>query len=393
MFRNFSKVCVLIGAYTLFSTSYDLSHAYYKYYQRVPRPLSSLYGPGPVLITGATSGLGLSYAHAFAAKGHDIILLARNNEKLKEIKENLEKTFPFTKIHLISLDLSSLDIAEYEKLVKELGEYDISILVNNAACFSKKNCGSFDVNEIKELIACNCLAPVIFTKIMKEKSRKLGVFKINEKNIEIHDIIEKIDVMEENIKPTTEIVENRENPEISLISPENTLNPLTPPPPIETFEKPAISHEISLISPETPSNPPIETSEKHEIPLISHIPHENAVINIGSASVDIEAFSTSDIYFSTKSYMNSFSRTQSLQISKPKTHIYTIFPGLLRTSMYQKFAGVYESFIDGLLLENTDYFTKQTVRCLGYEEEIYGSERQAFMHYAFKYLLNRWVNI
>ena len=42
-----------------------------------------------VLITGATSGIGYEFAKIFASNNYNLILCARNKEKLKKIKENL----------------------------------------------------------------------------------------------------------------------------------------------------------------------------------------------------------------------------------------------------------------------------------------------------------------
>ena len=45
-----------------------------------------------VLITGATSGIGEACARRFARGGYDLVLTGRNEEKLKGLREELEKT-------------------------------------------------------------------------------------------------------------------------------------------------------------------------------------------------------------------------------------------------------------------------------------------------------------
>lgn len=42
-------------------------------------------------ITGATSGIGLASARALAGKGYDLVIAARNGEKLEQVKKDIEK--------------------------------------------------------------------------------------------------------------------------------------------------------------------------------------------------------------------------------------------------------------------------------------------------------------
>ena len=54
-----------------------------------------------VLITGASSGIGADMARVFAKKQYELILVARREEKLEQLKKELN-----TKVTIISLDLS-----------------------------------------------------------------------------------------------------------------------------------------------------------------------------------------------------------------------------------------------------------------------------------------------
>ena len=53
------------------------------------------------LITGASSGIGRKIAEELDERGYDLVLVARNKEKLKEVKDNLNtKNIIFSRIYL-----------------------------------------------------------------------------------------------------------------------------------------------------------------------------------------------------------------------------------------------------------------------------------------------------
>lgn len=78
-----------------------------------------------VLITGASSGIGLELAKIFAANNYDLVLVARNIQEL----ETLARTWSVNTVCL-SCDLSQ--ISNVKKLVEELETREIKILINNA---------------------------------------------------------------------------------------------------------------------------------------------------------------------------------------------------------------------------------------------------------------------
>jgi 3-hydroxy acid dehydrogenase/malonic semialdehyde reductase len=83
------------------------------------------------LITGATSGIGKSIAMLFAEKGWDLIITGRREERLKELKSELEKKYKTKAITLC------FDIRKNEQVEKALGSLGdiaskIDLLVNNA---------------------------------------------------------------------------------------------------------------------------------------------------------------------------------------------------------------------------------------------------------------------
>lgn len=83
------------------------------------------------LITGASSGIGRELAALFAADGHDLIITARRQSKLSEVKRTLERRY-HVRVETVALDLSEPDAP------RNLHDYTVSHgltvdhLVNNA---------------------------------------------------------------------------------------------------------------------------------------------------------------------------------------------------------------------------------------------------------------------
>lgn len=128
-----------------------------------------------VLITGASSGIGKGYAYEFGKRGYNLILVARNQNKLTEIQSDLIGSYSIS-VHLFIMDLSEIDAAS--SLLNQVKTKDLSvdILINNAG-FSTK--GLFDSSDfgvqrremILNMVTLTELA-YLFTKEWSGKSDK-----------------------------------------------------------------------------------------------------------------------------------------------------------------------------------------------------------------------------
>jgi len=86
--------------------------------------------PGKVFITGASSGIGASYAKAFAKNGFDLVLLARRKDRLQALANQLESDDSI-RCEIISADLAEKE--EIEKVTRHIRQIDnLDILINNA---------------------------------------------------------------------------------------------------------------------------------------------------------------------------------------------------------------------------------------------------------------------
>ncbi len=117
------------------------------------------------LITGASSGIGREMAKYLSELGCNLILVARDKEKLEQLQSELK-----SKSQIIVLDLSS------EQKVKELyvlcRNYDIDILINNAGF---GDCGYFtstDLSNELNMLDVNIRAVHILTKMFLRDMKK-----------------------------------------------------------------------------------------------------------------------------------------------------------------------------------------------------------------------------
>ncbi len=117
------------------------------------------------LITGASSGIGREMAKILSRKGYDIIAVARREDKLLSLKEEL-----LTNTEIMCLDVTKRE--DLEKIAKKL--YEVDIFINNAGFGVFGDFCSSDLEKELQMIETNVKAVHILTKMaakaFKEKN-------------------------------------------------------------------------------------------------------------------------------------------------------------------------------------------------------------------------------
>ena len=104
---------------------------------------------GAVLITGASTGIGAIYADRLARRGYDLILVARNQDKLNALAKKLT-TETGRSIEVVAADLTKTsERVQVEKILRE--DASITMLVNNAGIGAIKPLLDTDVNKLDEM--------------------------------------------------------------------------------------------------------------------------------------------------------------------------------------------------------------------------------------------------
>lgn len=116
---------------------------------------------GVALITGASSGIGAVYAERLARRGHDLILVARREDRLKALAQKISAGTG-RKVEIVIADLGDRDSS---KRVEEILRNDarISLLVNNAGAAAVTPLLNSDVDQMSEMIDLNVNALVRLT--------------------------------------------------------------------------------------------------------------------------------------------------------------------------------------------------------------------------------------
>lgn len=120
-----------------------------------------------ILVTGASSGIGRATAIECSRLGAKLIIVGRNEERLRETFSQLEGEGHTLKV----LDLT--DVNTLEMFVKELPE--INGCVNNAGIGGKQPIAFIKREELRRILDINTLVPVCLTQLLiKMKKMKRG---------------------------------------------------------------------------------------------------------------------------------------------------------------------------------------------------------------------------
>jgi len=112
------------------------------------------------LITGASSGIGLDLAHLFAADGHDVVLVARSEGKLRDLARELEAKHG-VKAHVLVADLAK-SAAPREVFERAPA---VDILVNNAGYGLTGKFAETELQTELDMIQVNIAALTHLTKL------------------------------------------------------------------------------------------------------------------------------------------------------------------------------------------------------------------------------------
>jgi short-subunit dehydrogenase len=109
-----------------------------------------------VLITGASSGIGATYAERFARRGHDLVLVARDKARLAALAAGLRQE------HGVAVDVLPADLTQRDELAtveaRLRDDARIGILINNAGIAQSGGFVEQSADSIEQLVTLNTTA-------------------------------------------------------------------------------------------------------------------------------------------------------------------------------------------------------------------------------------------
>lgn len=119
-----------------------------------------------VLITGASAGIGREFARQLADRASSLVLVARRQERLEELRHELTKRNPNLTVHVRETDLSDdravvelFNWLEREKLA-------IDLLINNAGLGDMGSFATSELQRVNEMLAVNVTALTLLTRLL-----------------------------------------------------------------------------------------------------------------------------------------------------------------------------------------------------------------------------------
>ncbi|AHV99622.1 SDR family NAD(P)-dependent oxidoreductase [Paenibacillus sabinae] len=115
------------------------------------------------VITGASAGIGYATAKAFAKRKKNIILVARREHNLNELKREILQEAPELDIVIKAVDVSVSQ--NVHQLYRELNSYEIETWINNAGFGNYESVSGQDLDKIETMLRLNVEALTIFSSL------------------------------------------------------------------------------------------------------------------------------------------------------------------------------------------------------------------------------------
>lgn len=169
------NICYYLGLYILIWACVRPVKSLIAFFlhRRKPTDLGQRYGRNSfVLVTGASDGIGRAYCEFFAKQGLNLLMVARNKEKMEGVKNAILKTSPRADIRFIIKDFTeALKPGFFDEFEKAKADFDVSVVVNNVGILGHPdNTADYVMDRlplkcVKDVVAVNLTAQAALHRI------------------------------------------------------------------------------------------------------------------------------------------------------------------------------------------------------------------------------------
>jgi len=176
--ENVPAIVVYLGLFVLLNRLWRLVDYLWFYFLRPATDRKFLHGTSPyVVITGSTDGIGKSLAKILYAKGFNLILHGRNEEKVKKAVEEIQALYGRKdgEIKYFVADASELG-HDFESIARGYEDLNITLFINNVggSALTYKTIDQRPENESRRIITLNLDFPLFLTRAFLPQLRRVS---------------------------------------------------------------------------------------------------------------------------------------------------------------------------------------------------------------------------
>jgi len=150
--------------------TYDIGYPLYGHFYRQRHNLRERYGEDTwAVVTGASDGIGRAICKELAHEGFNIVLIARNESKMKSLEMELKDISNNIKTQVITTSFESTDPEFFSSICGKFEDKDVAVLVNNVGQRIKRDFIENDPKEIAQVIKVDAFPTVFFTRFIAPK--------------------------------------------------------------------------------------------------------------------------------------------------------------------------------------------------------------------------------
>lgn len=172
------------GAFIAYHTVYRPMMGVYRHFIRTPFDLASRYGQHTwVVITGGSDGIGKGYAKEFAKRGFNLYLIARTEDKLKDVCQELQNEYKVEARYLSKDFTHSYEHDFFDDIFEQTKDLDVSVLINNVGMVNMKTLPDAKREDVHNVITTNTYSQAMlsqeFLRRMKNRERKSAIISLS----------------------------------------------------------------------------------------------------------------------------------------------------------------------------------------------------------------------